>query len=440
MNNQNEGIKKLGFQENDPKQSLKEKFYLANHYASSLNEIFEEKPGAIKFNPKQTEEIMTNNTIDFEKLNIGLKDDIYFQIGPFAHKKKIKLRSNYNFYLQYDKNGTPISSFDGSIFEVEACGKTFKLLHSTGYISAGKGVQNFEVTEKEKNKRYTLKAGGKYIGMSIEGRILLYDSSNSIDTFWYVEDQSVDTSAKIGPFYHGSWVILQSITHKAYFRYTTDDQPFTESTHPLPFFIENQPGTKKFRLIYYKGYMVCTVTNGFDFEIFENPNPEKNGYFLKAGEKYLGVSRVTLGIVQLYDSCDQNETKWLCTKFDPSSYSLNNQISHLSKVKLKSYYFRNYYLKTEANKIPIISTQGTTFTCYLVGNMFKFMNEKNLPLCTDQANNNIFIVYVFDPVRENGIAIGTGNPGKLMFIGCGNDGKINLYPSHTYYETRWIPE
>lgn len=436
-NQQNEAPRKLGFKEKDKKEILKEKLYIANHYASDLKLIFDEKPGAVKFNPKPTEEIKSDN-IDFEKLNMELKDDIYFQVGPFAHKKKIKLRSNYNFYLKYDKTGSPVSSFDGSTFEVEACGKTFKLLHSTGYISAGKGVQNFEVTEKEKNKRYTLKAGGKYIGISLEGRVLLYDNTNSIDTLWYVEDQSIDLSARVGPFFHGSWVILNSPVHKAYFRYTTEDAPITDPYHPMPFYVENQPGTKKFRLMYYKGYMVCTVTNGFDFEVSENPNPEKNGFLLKAGGKYLGVSKVTTGIVQLYDNYDCNETKWLCTRFDPISYSLK-QFCHLGKLKLKSYYFRSLYLKTETNKAPIISEQGTVFTCYALGNMFKLMNG-TLPLCTDKPSNNIFTVYMFDKPNEYGFALGTGNLGKMMFIGCGNDGKVNLYPSHTYYETRWFPE
>lgn len=412
---------------------------LINHYSYNLSRILEPIPTALKVNifsfPRS---IPSNSNIDLEKFYGELKDDVYYTVGPFSHKNTIYLRSQYNYYLSMDKNRVPITSYSPTPFQLEACGKSFKISTQFGNLMAGKGSIHFEVQEKEIGKRYSIRAGEKYIGIGPDGKVYLYDEDNVIDTIFHVEDDSVDRSFRIGPFQHGNWVYLESVHNHGFFRYSNEDTPQTDPILKMPFFCEHVSGTKKFRLTYYRGFIVCTVNNGYDFEVIEHSNPEKNGYTLRSGGKCLGVSNYTRGIVCLYDHFDYSETRWIVKPFNPVCFCIG-KIQHLAKVKLKAYYFRDQYLRTEPGKIPIISTEGSSFVCYQMGNMFRLYNG-SFPLCTDKAEHNILWVHEFNPPNENGYSFSTGDPGEQLYLGCANDGVINLYPSSNYCETRWFLE
>jgi hypothetical protein len=365
---------------------------------------------------------------------IFLEDDTSFFVGPFSHEKKIKLRSTFPFYLRYDK-GIAISDFDGDIFTIQVENRKFIFHYKKNGSIVGPNLSNeFEVVDINKTGKYALLCGEKYLGMTVEGRVMLFDHCKLVGTHWVIEDLGIDRSFSVGPFKHGGFVTLQSLANNSLFRYNVNNYPVVDSYSPMVFFVEYALN-RKFRLYYWKGYVVTTIRNGYDFEVEMNGT---DGFCLNAAEKYLGVISNQMGVVAVYDQGKTLETTWKVMPFDPFKYSVGI-LHHRQKVKLSSYYWRSHYLKIDRMKPAHLTLEGSIFTVYQVGNCFKFLDGSH-SLCTDNPNNDVFVVYQFDPIQLNGYALGTGDPGKYMFLGCARDGRIQLYPGHKFCESRWFIE
>lgn len=308
--------------------------------------------------------------------------------------------------------------------------------HQFGYIVLN-NTNTFDAIEIQKTGRYSLTASDKFLGISPEGNVANYKNNNLIDTHFIIEDLKVKNDYSVGPFKHGNWIILKNVANRGYFRYNLQDQPTTDLYSPMVFFVEALPN-KKFRLYYWKGFVVCTLKNEFDFEVIEIPQSQKPPVYSLKTSKFLGVDPKRPGHVAIYDSCNYNESRWNVDLFNPKIYKVGD-IHHRMQVKFRPYYYKNYYLTINLNAPLSLSQQGTIFTMYQLGNSFRIM-ANNLSLCTDHPSHNVFFVYCFEPKEVNGYAIGSGSPGKILFIGSAKDGKVGLYNHYKFAESRWFIE
>ena len=224
------------------------------------------------------------------------------QIHPIFEKgNKLKFKTNTGMYFYYSDKGSPISTYDSdlAIFTVEKNGDFYQFKNKNKiYMLTTQGNNLFDVNE-HKNGYYTLCSGNKFLGVSNDNRVLIFNSDNGNETRFYPELIEQQKNYLING---------NSITFKTnngnYFYYNDSGSPIAGPYHKNSVFKVEQEGTL-FKFKNPNGVYMLTTSGNTKFNVVKNIN----GYYtLFSGEYFLGVSSENK--VMIYKSDTGKETRF----------------------------------------------------------------------------------------------------------------------------------
>lgn len=244
------------------------------------------------------------------------------QSSLIQHGRTIAFKSCWGTFVYYNQFFSPSVSkylINDCKFKVEQVGSKFKFKDPRDLnLVACTGTDNtFTVTEYQDKSYSLLSDGGSYLGVSNDGRVLLYKTCHQKETKFYpvVLDNNTTyqvtqnvTKKSIGIFGDGQTLCLKS-KWGTYFYYDDDNYPCTSMTKNknCKFTIEQYGDKFKLRTINFS--YACTSKSTYSlFTVVQYENPQLNGYSLFSGEKYLGISKD--GKVLCYDNDKGWESRW----------------------------------------------------------------------------------------------------------------------------------
>lgn len=242
--------------------------------------------------------LYTNNSLSETRWFISqAKENLVFNI--LKQGDVIALKSYYGTYFGYLKNGSPIASTQKSqdtTFTVYRNGDYYQLKSSHGFFAvSAKSDQNlFKITQHKSG--YSLEINGKYLGISNDGKVKIYDNDNNWESRFYPESVSQGDNKSQVELSHGSKIAFKTIWGN-YFYYNQRGNPIAGPLDQLSIFTVETHGTG-YRFATPNRKYACTTSGNVLFKVYKF----KNGVSIKSGDFYLGVTKD--GHVKLYKNED----------------------------------------------------------------------------------------------------------------------------------------
>jgi hypothetical protein len=281
-------------------------FYKNSEY---LGTGFNDVQGPLKFAVSLYNE---NDSITYNPYKEEPKQDLIDSIGPFMDGKKFCLRSYWGTYISYGKNFAPLvvnQTNKDCIFTVELSKNRFTFKDSRNLKLTAEAEKNtFKVVQLQDPEvnGYTFQSiTGKYLGISSDMVLSIYNDSKSQNTKWFPEIPG-DKLLGVGSFYKGSKLAIKTNENK-YLNYKNNEISFSNGLSSTCHFSVNQIDEKTFNLIDSFGNLV-KFNNCSDIIITEYEDPHKNGFsFQIKDSNYLSAEGDKLKYVP---SCIAMETRF----------------------------------------------------------------------------------------------------------------------------------
>jgi hypothetical protein len=320
--------------------------------------------------------------------------------------KVIAFKTRWGTYVYY-KDFKPTVSFSvlhETKFTCKRLGSKFQFTDPNGLnLVAASGSDNtFTVIEHyqpQVNGYSLLSDGGSYLGVSQDGRVLLYKSTTPTETRFYpvvmpnstTQIQKKESVKRItfslGLFKDGEGIALKS-KHGSYFYYDDQNEPkvtFTKNEN-CQFIVEQHGDRFKLRTINFS--YACTTQSNFTlFKITEYNNPQQNGYSLFSGDKYLGISLA--GDVLCY----KDDSSW-DTRFFPETYTLDKKetiesTEYTQPLAIEDEYVGKWKISESLLEKQGWKTQGDIEILEMSRNDSEYKNVVNMFMKYTKRNFNI---------------------------------------------------
>eukprot|EP01080_Neovahlkampfia_damariscottae_P005904 gene5904-9734_t len=294
---------------------------------------------------------------------------------------------NCIFTVSYDQNSNRFSFIDPN----------------RNFLTAESGNTRFYVSQISNG--YKLQSeSGKYLGLSADGRLLIYNDDSSINTRWNVT--SYDNTDVGKTFKHGDIIALKRC-NQMYFGYNSKSSPISTNsiTDENHFIVEKHGIEYKFKSKKYNFYAVCAKSTDTNFIL----SKETSGFSLFSNGKVL-----------VFENSLAWETRFYPVKIKPKNLLLKKG----SKIVFRT--TRGYYFYYDNSGKPTagVYCKNAIFNVEQYENKFKFKDSNGFYMLTTKGNQ-LFTITEF--IGSSLISLFS----RSHYLGVGKDEMICVYDSNS---------
>ena len=235
------------------------------------------------------------DTITFLPQKTEPKQNTIDKIGPFEDGKKICLRSFWGTYVSYNTNFQPQivnETNKDCVFTVKLSKNKFSFTDSRKLkLTAEAGNSEFKIIalkDAEVNGYTFQSKSGKYLGISSDMTLKIYNDSKSQNTKWFPEEPSSKLLG-VGPFYKGSKLVVKTSKSK-YLEFKNDEIVFVTKLTPFCSIKIEQIDSGKFKFFDSTGNLI-KFSKYDEITIKELENSHEKGFtFQVKDDKFIEVN------------------------------------------------------------------------------------------------------------------------------------------------------
>jgi hypothetical protein len=392
-------------------------FYKNSEY---LGTGFNDVQGPLKFAVSLYNE---NDSITFNPNKEEPKQVLIDSIGPFMEGKKFCLRSYWGTYISYGKNFAPLvvsQTNKDCIFTVELSKNRFTFKDSRNLKLTAEAEKNtFKVVQLQDPEvnGYTFQSiTGKYLGVSSDMVLTIYNDSKSQNTRWFPEVPG-EKLLGVGAFYKGAKLAIKT-NQNTYLSYKNNEITLSNRLSSTCHFSVNQIDEKTFNLMDGFGNVV-KFNNSSDITITEFENPHNDGFtFQFKDSNYLSTEGGKLNYVP---SSISKETRFY--PFFPKSAigPFKDGTRLVLKTHLDKYFHYNQTLNPDVSKEILPENK---FTVSQFEDKFVLIDDRGNPAVCSTSSDKLFTLVKNDStdtvsyslLYTSGKFLGVSKKGKTVLI------------------------
>eukprot|EP01080_Neovahlkampfia_damariscottae_P001229 gene1229-11319_t len=375
------------------------------------------------------------DTISFIPNKTEPKQSFIDNVGPFEHGKKLCLRSFWGTYASYGSNYSPTivnETNKDCVFTVELSKNKFTFKDSRKLkLTAETGNTEFKIVAlKDPDVNgYTFQSkSGKYLGISSDMTLKIYNDSKSQNTKWFPEEPSSKLLG-VGPFYKDSKLVVKTSDSK-YIEFKNDEISLSTKVTPFCYVKIEQIDDGKFKFIDSTGNLIKFL-NYDEISIKElDVSYEKGFTFQIKNEKFISIDKN--GKINFVQSSLNLETRFYPFYPKKAVGPFKDGAVISLRTHLEKYFFYNTTMQPDV-KDEIDSE--TKFTVHQFCDQFLLTGSNNLHVvCTTSADKLFKVIENDTEIKSYSLLFNSGK-----YLGVSTKSRVLVYSNTDSSDTKWYP-